>query len=128
METHVTILAIFANALGLLGLAAALFLFVAIAGGGLISGDSTAIAITSTVAVVIAGILAVLSLPSVIAGIGLLRRAEWARILALVIAALNLPNIPFGTALGIYAFWVLLNEETARMFKAPPPAFSSGGA
>ena len=119
METHVTILAVLAIAFGLIGLGAAAFLFIAIAGGGLISADATAIAITSVVAIVIAGFLTLLALPSIIAGVGLLRHSNWARILTLILAALNLPNIPFGTALGVYAFWVLLNDQTTPLFTAP---------
>ena len=34
----------------------------------------------------------------------------------MIVAVLNLLNIPFGTAFGIYALWVLLNTETEKMF------------
>jgi hypothetical protein len=44
-------------------------------------------------------------------GVGLLMRQSWARVLALIVGALSLLNIPFGTALGIYTFWVLLPTE-----------------
>jgi len=53
------------------------------------------------------------------AGIGLLQRAPWARILALVMGFISLLSIPFGTALGIYTIWVLLasgaEEEYNRL-------------
>ena len=58
----------------------------------------------------------VLSLPGIIAGIGLLKLQPWARILAIVISALNLLNVPIGTALGVYGLWVLLQAETERLF------------
>jgi hypothetical protein len=45
----------------------------------------------------------------------------WARVLGLVLAVINLFNIPFGTALGIYALWVLLNKDTERLFAQPTP-------
>ncbi len=57
--------------------------------------------------------LLITSLPSIAAGIGLLRSASWARVLTLVLSALHLFSIPFGTALGIYGFWVLLSEHPA---------------
>ena len=38
----------------------------------------------------------------VIAGVGLLQRQHWARMIAIVAAFLALISIPFGTALGIY--------------------------
>jgi hypothetical protein len=34
----------------------------------------------------------------------------------LILGALNLFNIPFGTALGLYTFWVLLNDEAGALF------------
>ncbi len=43
------------------------------------------------------------------AGYGLLQRAPWARITALVVAFIAMLNVPFGTALGIYTVWVLLS-------------------
>ena len=50
------------------------------------------------------------------AGWGLLEKAPWARLLAIVLAILALLNLPFGTALGIYTLWVLLPEESAREY------------
>jgi hypothetical protein len=34
-------------------------------------------------------------------------------------SALELFSIPFGTALGIYGFWVLLKPETEQLFNQP---------
>jgi hypothetical protein len=34
----------------------------------------------------------------------------------------NLLVIPFGTALGVYTFWALLNDEARRVFGRPPRA------
>jgi hypothetical protein len=33
---------------------------------------------------------------------------------------LNLFVLPFGTALGIYALWVLMNEQTRPLFHPEP--------
>jgi hypothetical protein len=51
------------------------------------------------------------------------RRRPWARLAALSLAVLNLFFLPFGTALAIYAFWVMLNNESRRLFggAAEPP-------
>ncbi len=55
------------------------------------------------------------------AGWGLLERQPWARMLAIVLGFLNLLDMPFGTALGVYTLWVLLpaqsEEEYRRMAK-----------
>jgi len=61
-----------------------------------------------------------LSLPGLIGGIGLLQFKPWARILMIVISALDLMGFPFHTALGIYGLWVLLNRDTERLFLAQP--------
>jgi hypothetical protein len=47
-----------------------------------------------------------------LAGWGLLEGQAWARMLAIVLAFLNLLHIPFGTALGIYTLWVLLPAQS----------------
>ena len=41
------------------------------------------------------------------------------RVLALGLAVVNLLILPFGTALGIYALWVLLTNEGRRVFEPP---------
>lgn len=63
--------------------------------------------------------VAFISIPTVniIAGIGLLLYREWARVLTLVLAALMLIGFPFGTAIGIYAFWVLLSDEGSTSYR-----------
>ena len=53
----------------------------------------------------------------VVAGVGLLQRAEWSRMLAIVLGCLSLINAPFGTALGIYTLWVLLSPNAELEFR-----------
>jgi hypothetical protein len=48
------------------------------------------------------------------------RRRPAARRVALALAVPNLLVVPFGTALSVYAFWVLLNDEARRAFGRPP--------
>ena len=54
---------------------------------------------------------------NIIAGIGLMKYREWARILTLILAAFMLIGFPFGTAIGIYAFWVLLSSEGSAAYR-----------
>jgi phage shock protein PspC (stress-responsive transcriptional regulator) len=117
MEEHVKILGILYIAFSALGLVIAFIVFIAVTGGGLISGDETAIAITTIVGTAIAGFLVLLSAPGIIGGMGLLKRQSWARILVLVLGVINLLNIPFGTALGIYTIWALTHKETEELFR-----------
>ncbi len=120
MKQHVTILGVIHIAFGALGLLGALIVFVSVTGGGLISQDPDAMKVTAIVGTSIAAFLTLISLPGIIAGFGLIKLKPWARILVLVLAVVNLLNIPFGTALGIYSFWALLNEETVAMFAVVP--------
>ena len=57
---------------------------------------------------------------------GLKRRRTSARLAALVLAVANLIIVPFGTALGVYTFWVLLNDDARREFGRPPRGPSAG--
>ena len=116
MSKHLDILGYLHLALGALGAVAALIVFVAVAGGGMLSGDQDAIFVTTTVGIVVSLLIWALSLPSLVAGYGLLKRRSWARVLALVLGFLNLFNVPLGTALGIYTFWVLLKDEALAHF------------
>jgi len=59
------------------------------------------------------------------AGLGLLQRQDWGRILAIVLGVISLINIPFGTALGIYTLWVLVSPGADKEYEAL--ARGSGG-
>ena len=72
--------------------------------------------VLSIVSDVIAAFLVIVSIPGLIAGLGLYRRKEWARILTLVISVIALFNFPFGTAIGIYSIWALVQPETVAAF------------
>jgi len=63
-----------------------------------------------------AAILFVASIVGIIGGIGVLKRKEWGRILTLIISFLNLLHIPIGTALGVYTLWVLMNDQSVKIF------------
>ncbi len=52
-----------------------------------------------------------------VAGWGLLKREPWARMLGLVLGSVNLVDLPFGTALGIYTLWVLLPAESEQEYR-----------
>jgi hypothetical protein len=53
----------------------------------------------------------------VIGGIGLFSYKPWARILVMIVSAINCLNIPIGTAKGVYSIWVLMQPETIEMFE-----------
>lgn len=120
MKSHVDLVAWLHIALGVLGLLGAVAVFFMVAGAGLVSGDAEAIFVTSTVAVVVAAFLFLVSVPAIVAGVGLLKRAEWARILMLIVAFFELFHIPIGTLLAVYTYWTLLQEEAKWLFRSSP--------
>ena len=125
MSDHVRILAVLYIVFGVLGLLGALvilLIFGGIAGivdAAVLDPDAQiAIPILGVIGAAIVVLLLVVSLPGIIAGIGLLQFQSWARMVAIILSALNIMNVPFGTALGIYGLWVLLHQETERLFGA----------
>ncbi|MHC4656858.1 MAG: bifunctional serine/threonine protein kinase/MFS transporter [Planctomycetota bacterium] len=116
MEKHITIVAVLSLVFGTIGILVGIAAFVAISGGGLISQDPTAMNVTGIVGTGVFGFFLLMWGPEVIAGIGLLKRRNWARILGLILAIPDLMIVPIGTAIGIYAIWVLLNDETFKLF------------
>jgi hypothetical protein len=121
MDQHVTVLGwlyVVTNAIFLLvGLCGLLF-FVSIGSLAAYEGDPTALGVLSIIGVVALVFFAVLSLPGILAGYGLLKRHQWGRILALVMGILNLFNVPIGTLLGAYTLFVLLQNSAEPYFAA----------
>lgn len=123
MEQHVKILAWLNIVLGGLGVIIALFILVFFGGLARVASadpnpdEQAGAAVLGIIGVFVFVVMAVISIPCVIAGVGLLQFRSWAQMLAIIMSVLNLASIPFGTALGIYGLWVLLNKETKPLFK-----------
>ena len=116
MRTHVTILGWLNIASGILFLVVGAFVFLLLTGIGAVSGEAEAFAVLSVVGSFVGFIMLVLALPSVVAGAGLLKGKNWARILAIILAVFNLMNFPLGTAVGLYTFYVLFQNEANDYF------------
>lgn len=124
METHIKVLGILNIILGAFGLVVALGLLLMFGGiVGIVSttGDpdaEIAVPILGAIGGLIFVIVLVVSVPVIIAGWGILNYREWGRILGIVVAVIELVNVPIGTAIGIYGLWVLLNSQTVELFRA----------
>ena len=120
MKKHVTAVGAIHIGFGILGLIAAFIVLVVLIGSGLlvlsIEGDELPLTILASVAVFVTIFLAILSVPELIGGLGILNYKNWARYLVIVVSVLNLFNIPVGTAVGIYSIWVLMQDETETLF------------
>jgi hypothetical protein len=118
MRQHIDILAWLYIALGALGVFAAFFVFAIVGGAGLLTRDAGAAALVAGIGFFIAIFVAVLSLPNIICGWGLLKHKSWSRVLALVLGCLHLISFPFGTAVGIYSLWVLTKPEAQQLLSS----------
>jgi hypothetical protein len=124
MRKHVQILGILNIVWGAVGLMGAIIVMLVFGGAagiiGLAAGHESGAGIAIPIVGVVGGfiflILLITSLPAILAGVGLLQFASWGRILAIIVSALHLLNLPFGTALGIYGLWVLVGRETSSLF------------
>jgi hypothetical protein len=125
MTDHVRILAYLRIGFGALGLFGALVVLLIFGGAagvlGLINPHDAdawrvAIPIIGIVGTAIVTLILLLSIPGLIAGLGLLKLRPWARTLTIVLSVLDLLQFPFGTALGVYGLWVLLKPGNERLF------------
>ena len=120
MNDHVKIIGILWIVFGALSLIGAIFMFMLLTGISFIPDlDAPASGILRFVGIFVGSFLAVMGLPKIIGGVGLLKGEEWGRILTLIVSFLSLLNVPFGTALGIYSIVILMNKETAAQFQKP---------
>ena len=128
MRDHVRLLGALYVAHGVMGVLGAMMILVVMGGAaGMLQAlganeDGTGIAalILAVVGTGLFVVLMVTSLPNIIAGIGLLSFRPWARILTLILSALNLLQVPLGTALGVYGFWVLTSGRVDELFGVLP--------
>ena len=121
MAKHQTVLGVLFLALGLMGLVGmivvSLIFFVGSAVLGTVATQEPDFPALLTVLPVGLGFFICLAIaigcvPALIAGYGLLQKRSWARVWSLIAGVLNLPNVPFGTGVGIYAIWFFVQDET----------------
>jgi threonine/homoserine efflux transporter RhtA len=102
----------------MLGMSTALLALGAAAVGWTSPGTEISAAVTSVAFAVFAVALLAGGVVNSWAGRALQRIEPAGRTVTLGLAVPNLFVLPFGTALGIYALWVLLNNETRTFFEA----------
>lgn len=67
-----------------------------------------------------------MTVPSFIAGYGLLKKKKWARTAAIISAVVAAMQFPIGTAVCVYTFWFLFSEPGKAMFERSTYALPSG--
>lgn len=128
MEHHIRILAILSRVWGALAALVGVSMFVLATGAAslLLAPQGPAVGFAAGLT---AGMFALASFVALLwggaslwSGTLISRHAPLGRTLGLALGVINLLVLPFGTALGAYALWVLLAHEGRRHFV--PPAVS----
>ena len=116
MRTNIKVLGWLYIVLGILGVLGGILALFILLGTGLLIGEREAVTVMTIVGVAVAALVTLVSLPGIAVGVGLLKFKQWARVLALVLAFLNLFAFPLGTVLAIYTFVSLLGAEVEQLF------------
>ena len=89
-----------------------------IASAGRGGGSQVAAGFTAIVFTVLAVIAILWGAAHVVVGVPLRRHQPWARLMGLMLGSVDLLLLPYGTALGVFALWILLNENAKQLFAA----------
>jgi hypothetical protein len=123
VERHVNILAILCTLWGALAMLVGVSLLLLSAGALVIlfGPDGSAVGFAAGVTATVFAVMGVVALlwggAHVGASVLLRRRRSAGRVLTLGLAIVNLLVLPFGTALGAYALWILLPDAGRRLFE-----------
>ena len=119
MKQHVSFVGALHIGFGLLGIIGALAIFFGFQFlYEFVEDEPMAEQILSYVGNTIALILIFFSSLGIVGGIGLFSYRPWARIVVMIVSAMNCLNVPVGTAKGIYSIWVLMQPETIELFES----------
>jgi hypothetical protein len=118
MKKHVTVVGAIQIGFGVLGLIAAVAAFFALNfARSQVGDDEVAGGVLKLLSISVPLLIGFLSTLGLVGGIGLFTYQSWARYLVIVVSALGCLNIPIGTLKGVYALWVLLQDETVKLFE-----------
>lgn len=122
MEKHINVVAALQIGLSIFNLLIAFLIFTVLKLVGGFVDEPEGGVVLSIIADVLAIVFIVISVPGILAGIGLYKRKEWARILTLILSVIEIFSFPFGTAIGIYSIWALIQPETVSAFGSSSPS------
>jgi hypothetical protein len=118
MKQHVSFVGALHIGFGILGMIGALAVYIIFNfAHGMVESDPIAEQILGFLGGTLSLIILFFACLGIIGGIGLFSYRPWARILVMIVSAINCLNIPIGTAKGIYSIWVLMQKETIEMFE-----------
>lgn len=118
MKQHVSFVGALHVGFGILGLLGALAVYLSFKFAfGFVEYDEIAEKLLPFLGNTLSLIILFFSSLGIIGGAGLFAYRPWARILVMIVSAINCLNIPIGTAKGIYSIWVLMQPETIELFE-----------
>lgn len=118
MKKHVTVVAAIQVGFALLGLIGALVVFFALNfARSQVGNDEVAQSVLGIISISLPLLIGFMSTLGLVGGIGLFAYKPWARYIVIVVSALGLLNIPIGTLKGVYFLWVLLQNDTIKLFE-----------
>jgi hypothetical protein len=118
MKKHVTVVAAIQIGFAILGLILAVVIFFVMSfARGQVGDDNTGRMVLGFLSVSLPILFGFLSTLGLVGGIGLLAYRPWARYIVMVVSALGCLNIPIGTLKGVYSLWVLLQDDTIKLFE-----------
>jgi hypothetical protein len=123
VERHVDLLAILTRLWGALAMlvGASMLLLAAGALAELLAPVANRVGLAASLTMAVFVVIGVFALvwggAHVWAAALLTRRRALGRVLSLALAVVNLLVLPFGTAFGAYALWVLLRDDGRRLFE-----------
>lgn len=117
MKKHVTLVGSIQIGFSVLGLMGSVAIFVALSfARAFTENDEVGQMVLRFLSISLPILIGFVSTIGLIGGIGLLAYKPWARYLVIVVSALGCINIPFGTLKGVYSIWVLIQDETIKLF------------
>jgi hypothetical protein len=117
LKKHVTLVGAIQISFSMLGLLGAFVVFFALSfARGQVGDDEAGRMVLGILSASVPLLIGTLSTLGLVGGIGLLAYKPWARILVMIVSALDCLAMPFGTIYGVYALWVLLKDETIKLF------------
>jgi len=118
MKKHVTVVGAIQIGFGILGLIGAVVVFFALNfARSMVGNDEVGTMVLRFLSISLPILILFMSTLGLVGGIGLLAYKPWARYLVIVVAALGCLNIPIGTLKGVYFLWVLLQDDTVKLFE-----------
>jgi len=118
MKKHVTVVGAIHIGFGILGLVAAVVVLFALRFAmGFVENEEVPTMVLKILSISLPLLMGFMSTLGLVGGIGLLSYLPWARYLVIVVAALGCLSIPIGTLKGVYSLWVLLQDDTVKLFE-----------